>query len=94
MAGNFAFMKKEGGKIERVPLVKWPKYRQQGYEFCSETDYNAQQSKAAAVEEELEAPTMENTKEEILAYAHAKGIDVDADDTKSELLDWIEEALA
>ena len=94
MAGNFAFMKKEGGKIERVPLVKWANYRKSGYVFCSETDYNAQQSKTTAVKEGLETPTMENTKAEILAYARAKNVEADSDDTKAELLDAIEEALA
>ena len=62
MAGNFAFMKKEGGKIERVPLVKWANYRKSGYVFCSETDYNEQQSKAPVVDEAVDSPTMQNTK--------------------------------
>lgn len=94
MAGNFAFMKKEGGKIEKVSLAKWAQYRKSGYEFCSETDYNEQQSKAPVVEEEVEAPTMENTKAEILAYASANNVEVFEDDTKAELLTAIEEALA
>ncbi len=48
MAGNHAFMKKKGGKIVRVPLNEWAKYRRSGYEFSDEEAYNAQQSEVVA----------------------------------------------
>ena len=48
MAGQFAFMKKKRGKIVKVPLAKWAKYRKSGYEFSSEEAYNEQQAKAGA----------------------------------------------
>ncbi len=44
MAGNFAYMKKKGGKVVRVPLNKWANYRRSGYAFSTEEDYARQQA--------------------------------------------------
>jgi len=48
MAGHHAFMKKDGGKIEKVPLSKWARYRASGYEFSDEDAYNKQQAQTVA----------------------------------------------
>jgi hypothetical protein len=54
----FAYMRKEdGGKIQRVPLNKWPGYRRSGWVFCSELDWQNQQ--AARTPAEVEAETVE-----------------------------------
>ena len=44
MAGSHAFMRKEGGKIEKVALHKWARYRRSGYVFADEAAYNEQQA--------------------------------------------------
>ena len=91
--GHYGFFQKKGGEIVRAPLVQWASYRRQGYKFVTEKDWQAQQAgtKAAPVEDVNEAPTMENTKAEILDYARANDIAVDENANKADLLAAIED---
>ena len=95
------YMSKDDGPIIKVNLNEWAKHRKSGYVFRTELDYQNQQANAAEVaeaetpdEDEDESVNMDNTKAEILAFAEANGIEVDEDDTKAELLDVIDDALA
>lgn len=53
---NFAFMRKPGGPIERVPLNEWARRRSQGYEFVEdgEKKFNEQQAKRPPAQVEAE----------------------------------------
>lgn len=45
MAGHYAYMKKEGEAIKKVPMNEWARYRRTGHAFSSEEAYNEQQAK-------------------------------------------------
>ena len=91
------FMQKKGGPVVRVPKNEWAKYRRMGYDFSTEEAWNEQRQNETPepeVTETPDLPTDANTKAEILDFAEANNIDVDANDTKADLLAQIAEAFA
>lgn len=82
------YMKKPGGRIEKVNLNDWARKRKAGYVFSTEAEFQdqTQATPDPVAGGDSEVPTMENTKAEIVAYLEANGYDVDENDTKAELL--------
>ncbi len=104
MAGHFAYFKKDG-KVVKAGLNTWARHRRSGYAFATLKEFLAQKVDATeevteeetvevTEEETVELPTMENTKAEILAFAEEYEVEVNAEDTKADLIEALDDALA
>ncbi len=82
------------GDIIKVELNEWQNYRATGHVFVSqEKDDAPVEAEEPVNDEDDKPPTMENTKDEILAWAEDNNIEVNASDTKSEILWGIAQVL-
>jgi len=92
--GHYAYFEKDG-KIRKEPLIKWARFRRMGWAFSTEKAYLEQEhgTGPTADEETVELPTMENTKAEILAFASDHGVTVDPEETKTALIETLDDAL-
>ena len=90
MGNQCHYMSKDDGPIEKVALNEWTRKRSAGYVFRTAKEFQDQQARATperdADDDADIMPTMDNTKAEILEYAEANGITVDADLKKADLL--------
>lgn len=63
--GHFAYMRPEkGGKIEKIALASWGRYRSSGYVFVDngEEEYQKQQAERTPAEVEAAAPSKKKKK--------------------------------
>jgi len=88
------YMSKDDGPIIKVALNDWTAKRSGGYIFRTEAEFRDQETNKSTPEVKAEAgdgvPTMDNTKAEITAWLEANDYEVDATETKAQLLDAIE----
>ena len=97
MSQNYCYVQKGTGEILRVPINEWGKYLGDGFHMSTKDAYYAQVIDPVDIPDVPAAAydiSVSSSKPEILEFAKQHNIEVDAGDTKADLLWGIAQVLS